>query len=143
MPSEFSYLLWQFTPCEIHRRAWHVSAPWLPPGGCYLRCCWVAARFDLLATLLMLWTLIFYLRARRAGSIPRYAAAAACFVLALLSKESAYLIPFVLCAAELLLFEHRSWRAPTPFFVIAAGAMGWRLARAVQAPHRPAGRCAT
>ena len=88
---------------------------------------WVATRFDLLATLLMLGTLIFYLQARRTGSTVRYTTAVVCFVLALLSKESAYIIPLALCATELFLMERRSWRAPLPFFLIAGGAMLYRV----------------
>jgi len=88
---------------------------------------WVAARFDLLATLLMLASLTMYLHGRRQGSILSCAGAAVFFVLALLTKESAYALPVVLCAAEWLLFERRSWRTLSTFFLIAGGAVLYRL----------------
>ena len=88
---------------------------------------WMGARFDLIATLLMLWTLIFYLRARIRHSRYRYWAALFCFALALLAKESAYIIPFGLVAVELLLLDRKRWRAVAPFFLWALVALVYRI----------------
>src|SRR5271157_1754889 len=84
---------------------------------------WAAARFDLVATLLMLWTLIFYLRARKRQSKLRYSAALVFFALALTAKEIAYVVPFALLAIELFLFE----RAPSELIF----AVNWQQPRAV------------
>jgi len=83
---------------------------------------WIAGRFDLVATFFFLCGLWFYLRSNRR----RYLVASLiCMILAILSKESAYLFPLVLLlfpaatrmrkttlpffAAAILLFAHRIW----------------------------------
>ena len=88
---------------------------------------WAAARFDLVATLLMLWTLIFYLRARKRQSKLRYSAALVFFALALTAKEIAYVVPFALLAIELFLFERKRWGAVAPFFLCALVGMVYRV----------------
>jgi len=88
---------------------------------------WVAARFDLVATLLMLWTLIFYLRARQRPSKLHYSVALAFFALALTAKEIAYVVPFALLAIELFLFERKRWRSVAPFFLCAFVGLMFRV----------------
>lgn len=88
---------------------------------------WVAARFDLLATLLILWTLIFYLQARARNSAPRYILAMTCFAVALAAKESAYIIPLAMVALELFVVLPKRWAATIPFFAIAVLAVVLRL----------------
>lgn len=88
---------------------------------------WLSARFDLVATFFLVWTLIFYLQARRTNSPAPFVAALICFGLALFSKEIAYILPLGLVAVELLLFERRDWRAPLPFFALAALGILYRI----------------
>lgn len=88
---------------------------------------WTAARFDLLAAFFMLWVLIFYLRTRKRGSTRYYWAALACFILALMSKEIAYITPFRLIAVEVLLLGKGRWRLLVPFFGIALLGIALRI----------------
>jgi hypothetical protein len=87
---------------------------------------WVAGRADLIATFFVLAALLFYLAAR----IP---AALACMVIALLSKESAYMFPLLVV---LLLFIRRDFSrrqmAVVALFGAVAGAVflyRWSLLR--------------
>lgn len=63
---------------------------------------WIMCRFDLLATGLGLWSLIFAVRFRRTGHFIWYAGAVSFFVLAVLCKESAYIIALLWFALELI-----------------------------------------
>jgi len=60
---------------------------------------WIAGRFDLIATFFVLAGLLFFIRSHAEvsplGSV-YYVASLACMVLAILSKESAYIFPFLL-----------------------------------------------
>jgi len=87
---------------------------------------WIAARFDLIAAVFMLWALILYLRARSQGSLLPYVGSLTCLALALMSKEIAYITPFALIAVEALLAERRRWMAVLPFFALAMAALAWR-----------------
>ncbi len=62
---------------------------------------WIAARFDLLATSLMIWALFLYLNFRRTGLRGSYFGAAGLLFLAMLSKENAYVFPLLVIALEL------------------------------------------
>jgi hypothetical protein len=88
---------------------------------------WIAARFDLLASLLMLWTLIFYLRARGRRLWLNYTLALGCFAVALTSKESAYVLPFAIIGLELLFVAQRRYWAVVPFVVLALLALLYRI----------------
>lgn len=88
---------------------------------------WIAARFDLLATLLMLLTLIFYARARRRHLCSEYLFALLLFVLSLLTKESAFILPIILLVLESVLFDTPRWRRLAPFFLCVVVALGYRL----------------
>ena len=66
---------------------------------------WIACRFDLLATIFMLWSLMFAMRFRRTGRTGTYVLAIAFFLLAALTKESAYVVPILWIALELLPLE--------------------------------------
>jgi hypothetical protein len=65
---------------------------------------WAICRFDLLATCLTVWAVAFYARYRQPGRPIHYWVAMALFVLAMLSKESGYVLPLFLLAAELFVF---------------------------------------
>jgi hypothetical protein len=74
--------------------------------------CWLAAQFDLLATLFVLLALIFSL-SRNAVLV------AACAIFACLSKESAYALPFlVVCTTESHLCKCWMVRACLPFGIL-------------------------
>ncbi len=60
----------------------------------------IAGRTDLVSTLFFLLAFGLYLRWRESGRWPAYAGSAVAFVLALLSKEVAVMLPFVLVAYE-------------------------------------------
>ena len=77
---------------------------------------WTAGRFDLLAALFTLLGLLLFLR----GGASRWAALG-CFVLAALSKESAYVFPLLLLA-----LPRTRWRATLPFFIAAAALFAYR-----------------
>jgi hypothetical protein len=107
---------------------------------------WIAGRFDLLAAFFVLAALLLYLRslagpAARALRIASFAATAralriasfAATALALLSKESAFALPFLLLLMPRQDESRPRWRARAaslwPFFAIAALAFAyrWRL----------------
>ena len=74
---------------------------------------WIACRFDQLATTFMLWALVCSVRSRRTGEIGFYILAILAFVLAALSKESAYALPFLWLALELLPWDENRIRYRT------------------------------
>jgi hypothetical protein len=81
---------------------------------------WMAGRFDVLSTTLTLWTVVCYLWSR-SGGLGRYLLALALYVLAICSKETAFLIPALLMAIELVVFRTRQNRRIIGF--LAAGAI--------------------
>jgi hypothetical protein len=89
---------------------------------------WIAARFDLLATSLTVWTVVLYERFRKTGSWSPYAAGLVTFVLALFSKESACVLPFFLFCFELLLRKDRWLKPALGFLFMGAAAFAYRWA---------------
>ena len=92
---------------------------------------WIAGRFDLLSTFFVLCGLLFFMRSQNElpamGSVYGFASLA-CMILAILTKESAYVFPFLLV---LLLVSRRCWsraRLATliPFYVVAATLFAYR-----------------
>jgi protein O-mannosyl-transferase len=92
---------------------------------------WIAGRFDLLSTFFVLCGLLLFVRSQNelpaTGSVYGFASLS-CMILAILTKESAYVFPFLLV---LLLISRRRWsrrRLPTviPFFVVAATLFAYR-----------------
>lgn len=81
---------------------------------------WVAARFDLLATLFVLGGLLLWMLSE--SSRTAYAGALACCLLGLLSKESAFVFPVL----ATLLGGVRRWRSAIPFYVLAAAVFTYR-----------------
>jgi len=73
---------------------------------------WIGCRFDQLATALGMWSLTFAARFRRTGHNASYGMALLLFVLAVLSKESAYVVPVLWLALELMPREGSTLRPP-------------------------------
>jgi hypothetical protein len=106
---------------------------------------WISGRFDLLATTWILAALVFLWtpgRKTRPSSFfgPAYWLGAGCFVLALLSKESAATV-VILAPAFGVLIEGRDWRWAlrrlVPLFVISAGYIAARDAAGLAAVGGP------
>jgi hypothetical protein len=102
--------------------AWHPAHP--------EAVVWIAGRYDLVAGALLAWSLYFHLRARDGnGKKPvLQAVSLVLFALACVSKESAFMFPFVILAAEWLRPEasgsaRRTWSSRlasvAPFFAVA------------------------
>ena len=81
---------------------------------------WIAGRFDLLATFFVLAGLLFFLRDGRWNLL----AALVSMTLAMLSKESAYVFPFLLLLVAIP--ARRGVRAVVPFFALAAALFAYR-----------------
>jgi hypothetical protein len=64
---------------------------------------WIGCRFDLLAAVFAIWALTFAARFRRAARLGDYAIAILLFILAVFSKEGAYLVPLLWLALEWVL----------------------------------------
>jgi hypothetical protein len=95
---------------------------------------WIAGRFDLVATFFVLLALLFFIRFHREAASIGYLYALAslvCMVLAILSKESAYIFPFLVALFLLAKRDlcRRRMGVLIPFFVVAAAlfAYRWRL----------------
>jgi hypothetical protein len=87
---------------------------------------WIAARFDLLATSLTVWTVVLYAKFRNTGRWRFYCVGLATFLLAVLSKESAYVLPLFLLGFELLLREDRRFKPSSGFLLLGATAFAYR-----------------
>jgi len=72
---------------------------------------WIVCRFDLLATLFMLWSLVFAARFRGTRRPGAYVLAMAFFLLSSLCKESAYVLPVLWIALEFLPLQEQRQRA--------------------------------
>lgn len=95
---------------------------------------WVTCRFDLLATTFGIWSLTFAARFRRTGRIRPYCAALALFVLAALTKESAYVIPVLWFALELI---PQAWQPlQSPFTRRSEPLLGYILGPLLMFVHR-------
>lgn len=87
---------------------------------------YIAARFDLIATALGIWSLVAYLHFRKSSSLSMYAAALLLFFLATFAKESIYVLPLLIVWLELTVMPRRHWRADCGFFAVAAGTFAYR-----------------
>jgi hypothetical protein len=92
---------------------------------------WIAWRFDLVATFFVLAGLLFFIRSHREASSIGYLyqmASLACMVLAILSKESAYIFPLLLVLFLLAKRDLSRSRIGVliPFFVTAAALFAYR-----------------
>ncbi len=89
---------------------------------------WTGCRFDQLAAVFMLWATVFYLWFRRSRRLSFLFLALGFFVLAALSKESAYALPLVWLALEFLVLDRPSRKAIAAFLGLAAACFLWRAA---------------
>ena len=87
---------------------------------------WMGARFDLLCACLTVWAAVFYIKFRTSGSRGAHLASLACFFLAALSKENAYVLPLLLIMAEWLLMPDRRLRPVLCTFALAVGLFVYR-----------------
>lgn len=87
---------------------------------------YIAARFDLIATALGIWSLVAYLRFRNSSSLPMYAAALLLFLFATFAKESIYVLPLLIVWMELTVMSRHRWKADCGFFAVAAVAFAYR-----------------
>jgi hypothetical protein len=83
---------------------------------------WIAGRFDLVATLFLLAGLLLFTLAVKDRSC--HAVALACFAVAVLTKESAFIFP--LLVAGYALWKRQPLRWTAPYFVLAAILFAYR-----------------
>ena len=102
---------------------------------------YIAARFDLIATVLGIWALVLYLRFRKSGSAPAYALALLLFLLATFAKESVYVLPLLLIWLELILMRNRNWQAVAGFLAAAVLTFvnRWRVLHGIGGYQAPGG----
>jgi hypothetical protein len=89
---------------------------------------WMGARFDLLSACFTIWGAVSYLSYRRGGRIGKYVIALVCFLLAVLSKENAFVFPLMLAAAEYLVLPELRWRPLGGCFLLAIAVFLYRWA---------------
>jgi hypothetical protein len=87
---------------------------------------WMAGRFDVLSTCLSIWTVAAYLSFRARGGAGRYVVALALCALAMCSKETAFVLPILLGAVEVLVFRSLPISRLAGFFVTGAVLFAWR-----------------
>jgi hypothetical protein len=88
---------------------------------------YIAARFDMLATALTVWALVFYARFRMRGAKTAYGLALGLFLLATCVKESAYVLPFLLLLVEVLLLRRLHIKPVLGFVAVAGLSFLYRL----------------
>ena len=81
---------------------------------------WMSGRFDVLSTCLCIWTILAYLRFREESGTARYILALVIAALAMCSKETAFVLPLLLCAVEILVFRSLPILRLGGFFATAA-----------------------
>jgi protein O-mannosyl-transferase len=91
---------------------------------------WIASRFDLMATCLIIWATGLYLKFRRTGRRGPYILALLFSFIAMLSKENAFMAPLLLLSLEYFATPKRELRSAIPpllgFALLAAATFGYR-----------------
>jgi protein O-mannosyl-transferase len=87
---------------------------------------WMSGRFDVLSTCLGIWTVAAYLAFRARVGVGRYAVALVLCALAICSKETAFVVPLLLAALEVLVFRTLPVLRLAGFFATAAALFAWR-----------------
>jgi hypothetical protein len=91
---------------------------------------WISSRFDLMATCLIIWTAVFYLKFRRTGRRELYALALLLSCVAMLSKENAFMAPLFLLSLEYFAMPNRDVRSAIlpliGFVFLTAATFGYR-----------------
>src|SRR5882672_7659676 len=72
---------------------------------------WISSRFDLMATCLIIWVAVLYLKFRRTGRLELYALALFLSCVAMLSKETAFMTPLLLLSLEYFAAPNRDIRS--------------------------------
>jgi hypothetical protein len=83
---------------------------------------WMGARFDLLALALSLWSFVGYYFSHRTGKQWIFAASLVLYVFAVLTKESAYVLPLLIAGSEFLILRRVNWSVSIYF--VLAGLLG-------------------
>src|SRR5262245_26307319 len=91
---------------------------------------WISSRFDLMATCLIIWTAVFYLKFRQTGRRELYALALLLSCVAMLSKETAFMAPLFLLSLEDFAMPNRDLRSAilplVGFALLTAATFGYR-----------------
>jgi len=87
---------------------------------------WMAGRFDVLSTCLSIWTVAAYLSFRARGGSARYALALTFCALGIWSKETAFVVPLLLSAVEVLVFRRLPISRLAGFFATGSILFVWR-----------------
>lgn len=90
---------------------------------------WIASRFDLMATCLIIWAIALYLKFRLTGRRELYVLALFLSFIAMLSKESAFMAPLLLLSLEYFAPKRDIRSAILPllgFTLLAAATFGYR-----------------
>lgn len=108
--------------------AWFASALFAVDAAHPEAVTWIAGRFDLLATALVLVGLIAFIRFWEGDGFLWCAAAAIAMTAGILSKESAYALPLMMLVYTCSRpdFRKRSVRMLAPFFILAAILFAYR-----------------
>jgi hypothetical protein len=85
---------------------------------------WIAGRFDLVATFFLLAGLLLFTMTGEGDGMAIHVAALGCFAVAALSKEAAFIFPFL--AAGYALAKHRPLKWTAPYFALAAILFAYR-----------------
>lgn len=88
---------------------------------------WTGCRFDRLATVFMLWSSFFYVWFRQNRKLSRYVVALLLFVLAAVSKETAYVLPIVWLALDFLVLKGPRLKPILGYLAVSAVCFLWRL----------------
>ncbi|HEU0178736.1 MAG TPA: hypothetical protein VFV58_31115 [Blastocatellia bacterium] len=91
---------------------------------------WISSRFDLMATCLIIWVAVLYLKFRQTGRWELYALALFLSCVAMLSKEIAFMAPLLLLSLEYFAAPNRDNRSPIlpllGFALVTAATFGYR-----------------
>jgi hypothetical protein len=91
---------------------------------------WIASRFDLAATCLIIWSIVLYLKYRRTGRRGPYILALLLSFIAMLTKENAFMAPLLILSLEYFVMPklgvRPAIRPPLGFTLLAAAVFGYR-----------------
>jgi len=72
---------------------------------------WMSGRFDVMTTTLAVWTIASYLWSQSRNNVMGFVIAEVLYVLAICTKETAFVIPLILIAIDFIIFRRRpNWR---------------------------------
>jgi len=88
---------------------------------------WMGARFDLLSVCFSVWSIVCYLWSRSKSNNAGYALGLVLYLLAILSKESGFVVPLLIAAIELLTFPTIKILRTIGFFAFGAAVFLYRI----------------